>query len=670
MILQCDQCNTKFRLDDSKLKPGGVKVRCSKCRHVFLAGAEQKHEESEFDALLSGLGAPAPAKAAEVAPTAAEQQAGAELAPLEFGGEPAEPQQKSADVEDQYFGDFDFTPETPSEPRQDQQQEPAAGGEFDFGDIDLGTGTAAGTQAPVQPAGGVDFGELDFSVEPVVAPKEAPAPANVDFGEFSFEETPSAPQEEKVAPAAADLDFGEFSFEETPSAPREEKAAPVAGDLDFGEFSFEEAPTAPKEEKAAPAAADLDFGEFSFEEAPSAPSEEKAAPAAADLDFGEFSFEEAPSAPMEEKAAPAADDNLSLGDFSFEEEHIAQQEEEPAAAAATMDFGDFTFDEETPGATEVPVPEVPVGSFPSLDQEEKATAPPASVPDEEFSFGEFSFPEEPEPQAVPKAAAAPQAGATAALAGAAGLFGAAEGKPEAAAAPVPPAGQPVPPQAASPLEFSFGDNSFATSVPEEAGEEEELPPLSIVSRRKGRSAVTIAIVAISVIVVVALSAAGIYLLQSGPAAMANLDKFGIGFVAQWFGIEVPEEGRITIRKPLASFHQNAEAGELFVVTGEAVNSFRKARASIQVKVSIFDKSGKVLLQKTAYCGNRLSIEQLATLPMEKIESIMNNQFGDSLSNLGVKPGEPIGFVVALANVPKEAADFGVEVVGSTVAAGQ
>jgi hypothetical protein len=49
---------------------------------------------------------------------------------------------------------------------------------------------------------------------------------------------------------------------------------------------------------------------------------------------------------------------------------------------------------------------------------------------------------------------------------------------------------------------------------------------------------------------------------------------------------------------------------------------------------------------------------------------MNNQFGDSLSNLGVKPGQPIGFVVAIANVPKEAADFGVEVVGSTVAAGQ
>ena len=152
--------------------------------------------------------------------------------------------------------------------------------------------------------------------------------------------------------------------------------------------------------------------------------------------------------------------------------------------------------------------------------------------------------------------------------------------------------------------------------------------------------------------------------------MAKLDQLGIGFVAQWFGIEVPEEGRIAVRNAQASFHPNQEAGELFVVNGEAVNSFRKPRASIQVRVSIFDKNGNVLLRKTAYCGNRLSKEQLATLSMEKIESIMNNQFGDSLSNLSVKPREAIGFVVAMANVPKEAADFGVEVVGSTVAAGQ
>jgi len=45
---------------------------------------------------------------------------------------------------------------------------------------------------------------------------------------------------------------------------------------------------------------------------------------------------------------------------------------------------------------------------------------------------------------------------------------------------------------------------------------------------------------------------------------------------------------------------------------------------------------------------------------------MNNQFGDSLSNLAVQPGKGIPFVIVLASVPKEIAEFGVEVVGSTV----
>jgi len=73
------------------------------------------------------------------------------------------------------------------------------------------------------------------------------------------------------------------------------------------------------------------------------------------------------------------------------------------------------------------------------------------------------------------------------------------------------------------------------------------------------------------------------------------------------------------------------------------------------------------LQKTAYCGNSLSKDQLTTLSLAELESKMGNQFGDSLSNLAVLAGKGIPFTVVLANVPKGATDFSVEVVGSTVA---
>lgn len=690
MILQCDQCNTKFRLDDSKLKPGGVKVRCSKCRHVFVAGAEQKQEESEFDALLSGLGAPA--AAAIEAPAPAAEQAANDMAAVEAGVKPQQPEESDGFG----LGDFDFSadvgePLSPA-PAQDtalpEKAATAPGDDLDFGDLSFDIAPAAAeTPAPAAPEAEFgEFGDFDFNDETVAAPpKEQPAGDEIDFGEVSLDQAPAPAKEEQAAPAAADaFDFGEFSFDEETPLVKEESPAPAAADaFEFGEFSFDESAPAAKEEPQTPAAADsLDFGELSFEEGAGTP--EPAAPAAAEsLDFGELSFDETPSAAKEETAdpsgpshdfgefsfdeeagtpqpeAPASAAGAGLGEFSFEEE-AAPAEEKPAVAAATMDFGEFSFEEEAAGPKETAAAE-PVAPGQSSPAE----------PDEEFSFGELSFGEEAEPEPASKPAAGPVVGAAlagAALAGAAGLAAAGKAKDAAPAAPAAPVSAHPPKAATSPLDFHFGEQPPDVAPGEFA--EDELPPLSIISRRKGRSAFTIAIVAISVIVVMALSAAGLYVLQSGPAALQKLDMMGIGFVAKWFGMEVPEEGRITIRNPLASFYQNPQAGELFVVTGEAVNSFRKSRASIQVRVSLYDKSGKVLMQKTAYCGNRLSKEQLTTLPLEKLESIMNNQFGDSLSNLGVKPGQPIGFVVAIANVPKEAADFGVEVVGSTVAAGQ
>jgi predicted Zn finger-like uncharacterized protein len=35
MIVTCSSCLTKFNLDDSRIQPKGVKVRCSRCKHIF-----------------------------------------------------------------------------------------------------------------------------------------------------------------------------------------------------------------------------------------------------------------------------------------------------------------------------------------------------------------------------------------------------------------------------------------------------------------------------------------------------------------------------------------------------------------------------------------------------------------------------------------------------------
>ena len=36
MIVTCEQCATQFQLDDAKVPPSGVRVRCSRCKHAFF----------------------------------------------------------------------------------------------------------------------------------------------------------------------------------------------------------------------------------------------------------------------------------------------------------------------------------------------------------------------------------------------------------------------------------------------------------------------------------------------------------------------------------------------------------------------------------------------------------------------------------------------------------
>ncbi|HJV66104.1 MAG TPA: DUF3426 domain-containing protein [Geomonas sp.] len=667
MILQCDQCNTKFRLDDSKLKPGGVKVRCSKCRHVFVAGAQPKPEESDFDALLSGLGAPAPAQpqaegtlspasgqpaaAAEPATEAASAKTSTsgfgEFADFDFTPEPASSQAPAAPAGTDAGSAFDFsTPEPAAAP---EPQAADASGGLDFGDFAFNEEPPALKEEPAA-GGGFDGGEFDFSPGPLEenAGQQPAAPASdLAFGEFEFNDSEPIQRQES---AASELDFGELAFNEEPAV----KAEAPAEEFDFEDFSFSEEPAAPAEAQAA-TKGDFDFGDFSFTEEPASKPETPAAKE--EFDFGDFSAPQEPAVHPEEPAA--AKDEFDFGDFSFSEPPAAQAEE-PAAAKGEFDFSDFSFSEEPPPLKE----EAPAAE--NFDDFFNAAPPPKSkeeaAPKEDLFTDGFSLGEEKEPA---PAASPLLAGIAATAAGLAKKGAAGELNSEESVPLVAPAAEPKPAAPTTNLDFSFGPKPGMAG--EEGEEEEELPPLSITSRRKGRSVLSVALVAIAVVVVVAVTGAGLYLLQSGPAAMATFDKVGLGFVGKWFGIEAPDEGKITVNRPAASFYQNKEAGELFVVTGQAVNNFKKARASIHVKVAIFDKKGAVIMQKTAYCGNKLSKDQLETLPMAKIDQIMNNQFGDSLSNLGVKPGQSIGFVVALANVPKDAADFGVEVVGSTVA---
>jgi len=64
MIVTCGDCGASFNLDDRHIKPGGTKVRCSKCQSVFVVTPQQKApidlvsqvEEKAIPAIGAGAG--------------------------------------------------------------------------------------------------------------------------------------------------------------------------------------------------------------------------------------------------------------------------------------------------------------------------------------------------------------------------------------------------------------------------------------------------------------------------------------------------------------------------------------------------------------------------------------------------------------------------------------
>jgi hypothetical protein len=124
------------------------------------------------------------------------------------------------------------------------------------------------------------------------------------------------------------------------------------------------------------------------------------------------------------------------------------------------------------------------------------------------------------------------------------------------------------------------------------------------------------------------------------------------------------EHKIGINILQSSYINNRHAGQLLVVQGEAVNNFPTARSAITVKGLLMDANGNTLFQQTVSCGNRLDDATLSKVPFSKIEEAMNNQFGDSLSNMNVASGVSIPFTIVFRNLPDGIANINVEVVSS------
>jgi len=227
-------------------------------------------------------------------------------------------------------------------------------------------------------------------------------------------------------------------------------------------------------------------------------------------------------------------------------------------------------------------------------------------------------------------------------------FAAAGTAPEVAATAVkqppeePPAAQIT---AAAPLDGQQPVAAPAAPEPAAPAAQEELPPLSISSRRKQSPLVKILLV-----VLLLVAAAALYF------------QYGGALLSKFYPKSATEQGSITLRSIDASYVKNESAGELLVISGEAVNNFTTPRSAIQVKGVVYGNNNQILVSKNAFSGNIIPKDQLATMPLDKIEAAMANQF--ALDNLEVAPGKTVPFMIVISKLPEGAANFGALPAGS------
>lgn len=318
MVIQCDHCQAKFKLDDSKVGPKGVKVRCTKCKEVFVVkpttgGGVPAEPAPTPTAPAQATAAPAqaaPAQAAPAAPTPPTDEGGG----IDFGTPPTPEDESPAEEDDtpsedeDLSGGFDFgsppdTGEAPAAPAPPQEEEEADGSGFDFGSPpDTGEAPAAtppaAQETPSLPAddepllgGGGDEFELDTGreedggMDSFQTGDTGDAFGGFDFGGGQEEPTPTPP------PAATESTPGlESSFSlnhdapglslggEEQAPPTEEKSELGGGALDgfsFGEDAGTSAETPAEETKEPDSGFSFDFNAGDGEAATAAAEEEK-----------------------------------------------------------------------------------------------------------------------------------------------------------------------------------------------------------------------------------------------------------------------------------------------------------------------------------------------------------------------------------------------------------
>jgi pilus assembly protein FimV len=114
------------------------------------------------------------------------------------------------------------------------------------------------------------------------------------------------------------------------------------------------------------------------------------------------------------------------------------------------------------------------------------------------------------------------------------------------------------------------------------------------------------------------------------------------------------------------FVDNSKVGELFVILGRVKNDYDHPRSFIKVTGKLYQKDNVLAKTATVYGGNLIAEQELAAMDISVINKRLQNRFGENKSNLKVKSGGVVPFMIVFDKLPKNLDEYTVEVAGSSL----
>jgi len=209
-------------------------------------------------------------------------------------------------------------------------------------------------------------------------------------------------------------------------------------------------------------------------------------------------------------------------------------------------------------------------------------------------------------------------------------------------------------------EFEVGESEEEDQIEEDVVDEELLAEETTPAKEKRISKPLV------VLLILALLAGGTY----GTYVLLDFMNIEIPFISDYFKPKVVDPAgslKIDTLDVNSKFLLNVKDGKLFVITGRVKNGYSDVRSFISINGRLY-KKGKILAQtETVFCGNILSDIELSNIELEAIKKRLSNRFGDNKSNMQIKPGGELPFMLIFSNLPEDLEEFSIEVGGSTPA---